>query len=157
MQKITLYLSINIKVYIIKVYIKYNVQNISFLKSFTTKPSQQMLLKSSSPTAMYVKRRGNVPRLQVLLSSLFFPANLTLVVKLILLTCSHPHKASSSESWFTSVTSQSLLSWGLCLPRELLNSPLNCWIYSSSLVHQPSFIVTTAQNPHYLLSLLWWW
>ena len=85
---------------------------------------QQMLLKFSSPTTLYVKRRGNIPRLQVLLSSLFFTANSTLVVKLILSTCSHPHKASSSVSWFISVTSQSLLAsteppTELCLKRTL--------------------------------------
>ena len=60
----------------------------------------------------------------------------------------NPHKASSSGSWFTSVTSQSFLSWRPCLPRELLKLPFNCWIYSSSSVHQLSFRVTTAQNSH---------
>ena len=60
----------------------------------------------------------------------------------------YPHKASSSRSCFTSITSQNLLSWGPSLPRELLKLPFNCWIYFSSSVHQPSFRVTTAQNSH---------
>ena len=122
----------------------------NLIKSMPTKQKRQ--LRYSSLIALCAKRRGSIPRPQVLLWGLFCLMNSTLVVKWILLTCSHHPKASSSGLWFTSAILQSLSSLGLCPPRELQKLLFNCWTSSFYLVLQPFCSVIMAQNSQPLSS-----